>query len=119
MKNHRLNKSIVIAGCVTAIVGLTLFVAIDQQKNVPEPAGSQQAAADKAASVGNLIDGLEARLADSPDDAKGWILLARSHDHLGNNERAWSAYSHARDLGMTDESLEIKLAANIVGSLEQ
>lgn len=116
MKSHLLDKPGVIASCVVALVGLTLFVVVEKQESHAGAAATQQLATDKAASVGTLIDGLEARLAASPEDAKGWLLLARSHDHLGNNEEAWNAYARARDLGMPDQSLEIKLAANIVGS---
>ena len=76
-------------------------------------AETTQASPGRSASVGSLIGGLESRLAENPEDAKGWLLLARSHDHLGDNAKAWNAYSRARGLGLTDEALELKLAANI------
>ena len=118
MKNNRLIKTAITAACVALLVGATLFAVIGQQDSVAQQTEGPAVVSDKTASVGALVGGLEARLAANPDDPKGWILLARSHDHLGNKEEAWDAYSRARDLGMTDDALELKLAANMVGSLD-
>ena len=67
----------------------------------------------KAASVTNLVGGLEAKLSQNPNDAKGWLLLAKSHDHLGDRQAAWAAYARARELGLNDNSFEIELVANM------
>lgn len=119
MNNNRIIKTIFALTCVAVLVGATLFAVVGRQNSVGEQVDLAQVATDKSASVGALVGGLEARLAANPKDAKGWILLARSHDHLGNSDRAWSAYSRARELGMTDATLELKLAANMVGSLQK
>lgn len=63
------------------------------------PAASEQA---KAASVTELLAGLEQRLEENPDDAKGWLLLAKSYDHVGRPEDAAAAYDKARELGLSD-----------------
>ena len=68
---------------------------------------------EKTASVGNLIGGLERRLEDDPNDGKGWLLLAKSHDHLGNTAAAWKSYARAKELGANDDALETKLAARL------
>lgn len=57
-------------------------------------------------SVASMVDGLRARLDKKPDDADGWILLARSYEHLGRNQEAASAYDRAKQLGKTDATLE-------------
>lgn len=62
----------------------------------------------KVGSVTSLLSGLEARLAENPDDAKGWLLLAQSYDHLGHAADARSAYAKATALGMTDSDLEAR-----------
>jgi hypothetical protein len=54
------------------------------------------------ASVGDLVAGLRARLEQEPDDASGWLLLARSYDHLGRHQEAMIAYQRARMLGRGD-----------------
>lgn len=119
MTNNRLVKTFITVSCIAVLVGATLFAVVGQQGSADNQIESTSVASDKAASVGTLVGGLEERLTSNPEDAKGWILLARSHDHLGNEGEAWSAYSRARELGMIDEALELKLAANMVGSLEQ
>lgn len=62
----------------------------------------------KAGSVESLLGGLEQRLADNPDDGKGWLLLARSYDHLGRRDAARDAYEKAAALGAADAGLEVK-----------
>lgn len=119
MIKHPLKHTLFVASAVIVLAGLALFAVTDRQDTVEIQAETSQPTQDRSASVGSLIGGLEARLAENPDDAKGWLLLARSHDHLGNDDEAWNAYSRARELGMNDETLELKLAANMVGALDQ
>lgn len=63
----------------------------------------------KAASVTTLLAGLEQRLRENPDDASGWLLLAKSYDHLGRSRDAAAAYDKAATLGLTDNVLEARL----------
>lgn len=63
----------------------------------------------KAASVSDLLAGLEQRLQENPDDAKGWLLLAKSYDHLGRDDAAAAAYDKAVALGISDIGLEARL----------
>ncbi len=96
----------VLLTAVVAFVAASFYFVIDAPTEASNPGN-------KLASVTSLIGGLEARLAKDPNDAKGWLLLAKSHDHLGNRDAAWAAYTRAQDLGMSDEALEIRLTANI------
>jgi len=68
----------------------------------PAPRSTTPARQDttSVAPVGDLVAGLEQRLAQSPDDAKGWVLLAQSYQFLGNAERAEAAVARAVALGM-------------------
>ena len=63
----------------------------------------------KAASVNTLLVGLEQRLEENPDDADGWLLLAKSYDHLGRSGDAVAAYDKASALGISDSKLEARL----------
>jgi len=119
MTRHPLINTLFVVGIVIVLAGLALFAVADRQDDVMITAETPQVSQDKSASVGSLIGGLEARLAENPEDGKGWLLLARSHDHLGNNDTAWNAYTRAREFGQTDEALELKLAANLVGEFEE
>jgi tetratricopeptide (TPR) repeat protein len=66
------------------------------------------------ASVGTLVDGLKSRLAQETDDAGGWLLLARSYEHLGRYQDATDAYERAKSLGKADSDLEKTLLAGRV-----
>jgi hypothetical protein len=55
-----------------------------------------------AAPISGLVSGLRDRLEQTPDDADGWLLLARSYEHLGRRSDAELAYEHARSLGKSD-----------------
>ncbi len=121
MNREFFSKPAVLAPVVVAFVAAALYIVIDapdEAFTVNRTTFAPQSMADedtgqKAASVTSLVGGLEARLAENPDDAKGWLLLAKSHDHLGDRNAAWAAYARAKELGMSDDSLEIKLAVNL------
>ena len=57
----------------------------------------------------SLVERLSESLQDEPDDASGWLLLARAYEHQGRREEALVALDRARDLGITNTELEIKL----------
>ena len=48
-----------------------------------------------------------------PDDAAGWLLLAKSYRHLDRIEDARAAYSRATALGKSDASLDSSLNADV------
>jgi len=62
------------------------------------------------ASVGDLVDGLAERLKQNPDDAGGWLLLAKSYRHLERRDDAEQAYARAKALGSPDDDLEAWLS---------
>lgn len=57
-------------------------------------------------SVASLVSGLEERLANAPDDAKGWLLLAKTYQHLGRIDDARAALDKAVALGQSDTEFE-------------
>ena len=65
----------------------------------------------RAASVSSLLAGLESRLEQNPLDGKGWLLLAKSYDHLGRSDEARTAYDKASALGATDPGFESTIAS--------
>ena len=70
---------------------------------------SHESDAKRAASVNALLAGLEQRLEEDPQDAKRWLLLAKSYDHLGRTADAAAAYEKASELGISDDALEARL----------
>ena len=114
-------KPAVVATAVIVFVAASLYVVVDSPDEVQTlnraTIEAQTMAGDtndqKALSVTSLIGGLEAKLAENPEDAKGWLLLAKSHDHLGDRRAAWVAYTRAKELGISDDTFEIQLTANM------
>jgi cytochrome c-type biogenesis protein CcmH len=52
--------------------------------------------ADRQAMIRGMVDGLEARLSENPQDLEGWQRLIRARMVLGEEERARAAYAEAR-----------------------
>jgi hypothetical protein len=81
-------------------------------------AGGEQPSSGNLGSVDSLLAGLEEKLAANPDDAKGWLLLAKSYSHLGRTEDARVAYARATALGLQDADVEASLnGANSVATV--
>lgn len=64
-----------------------------------------------AAPIGDLIGGLEARLATEPDDVKGWALLAQSYAFVGDTAGAERALQRAVALGADEQALRAQVQA--------
>jgi cytochrome c-type biogenesis protein CcmH len=52
-----------------------------------------------------MVDGLAQKLKQRPDDAEGWVLLARSYQALGRFSQSVDAYAHAEALVHDDPNL--------------
>jgi cytochrome c-type biogenesis protein CcmH/NrfG len=74
---------------------------------VAAPAGS----ADRVPPVSSMVAGLRERLEQSPDDAKGWALLAQSYAHMGDPVGAAQATARAVALGMDEQNLRRRIEA--------
>lgn len=95
--------AVVIAACLYFRPGLQpVSAAPDKGKSTTTvmPAGpSRRAGVAALPSVEDMVKQLELRLQAEPDDAKGWVLLGRSYEHLNRHQEAAEAYEHARTLG--------------------
>jgi hypothetical protein len=102
------------AVCLYAFLGAELSADLSTDNSTASQHRATNASATKTAdsslgTVASMIDGLAARLEGEPDDADGWILLARSYLHIDRHAEALDAYEHARALGKTDANLESEL----------
>lgn len=96
------------------LLGVALYAAIGRPDAVPTGAAvrpAPQSTGDvarkqKIASVDQLLAGLEERLREDPDDGEGWLLLAKSYDHLGRRQESLTAYARARELGFDEETAQ-------------
>jgi predicted Zn-dependent protease len=90
--------AILLSGSVIANAGQTLWPdAVSKPTSAPPP-------------VESLVDGLSARLHENPDDAGGWLLLAKSYRFLERRSDARLAYERAAALGKADQELATWLA---------
>lgn len=67
-------------------------------------------------SVATLLDGLEQRLENHPDDVKGWTLLAASYANVGRMSDARRAKARAVELGADPQDIDRQILAAHTGS---
>ena len=72
-----------------------------------DPIAAQNAANDK---VLKMVDGLAERLKASPNNPKGWAMLARSYKVMGRLDEAEQAFEKAGDVVNTDADLLVDYA---------
>jgi hypothetical protein len=70
---------------------------------------AEQSLPSKVPPVASFVDKLEAKLRDHPGDANGWLLLARSYEHVRRPDDARNAYRQAVVLGAEDSVLAERL----------
>jgi len=68
--------------------------------------------------IRGMVEGLAARLETSPNDADGWLRLARSYDVLGEGEAARGALSHAAELRPDDIEIQSSYATALLQKAE-
>ncbi len=89
----------------------------------PGPTPDQMAAAqqmpadDRQAMIRGMVEGLDARLHDDPNDPDGWVRLMRARMVLGETDKAAQAYRDARKAfaGNPDQLASFKQAAQQLG----
>jgi cytochrome c-type biogenesis protein CcmH len=94
----------VIAGVSVPAIAVGLYF------RVGNPAALDPAAAKADAPMGDheiaaLVDNLARKVRERPDDAQGWVLLARSMAALGRHPEAAEAYAHLVKLVPDDASI--------------
>ena len=69
---------------------------------------------EQAQMIRGMVDGLAARLAEQPDDAEGWRMLARSYGVLGETAQAAEAAQQAARLLPDDPGAQVAYAEALV-----
>ncbi len=97
---------------LTASITVAVIAYLDADEDTAHPlttALPESSNERQLAPVAQLVGGLETRLESDPNDAKGWLLLAKSYDHLGETRKASDAYARAVGLGLSDAEFEFRL----------
>jgi len=98
-----------------AIIGRpdAAFSSAGRETGTGSSAPATATAADKkVGSIASLLGGLEEKLQREPNDADGWLLLAKSYQRLGRLTEARDSYAKAKALGQSDAVLESALAGD-------
>ena len=74
-------------------------------------AAQKMAPSDQQAMVEGMINRLEGRLATSPKDADGWIMLIRSRKQMGQDDKAHAALTHGLAAFVGDEPSRARISA--------
>ncbi|PJI38907.1 c-type cytochrome biogenesis protein CcmI [Ferrovibrio sp.] len=79
-------------------------------------AAQQMSAEDRNAMVRSMVERLAERLQENPDDADGWLRLARAREVLGEAEAAREALRRA--VGVAPQRIDVRLALafNLAGT---
>jgi cytochrome c-type biogenesis protein CcmH len=111
-------------------LALLLYIGIGERDIIPrlaESAGGQSAPGHGAGGDGMppldvLVERLEARMAEAPDDAEGWLMLGRTYFAMRDPQKAEGAFEKAYALTPDDPQLLLayaeSIAANNGNSLE-
>ena len=94
------NQSTAATGGVLRSLEQSQSIQVGSQKGpTPEDVRNAEAmpAADRAAMIHNMVDGLAARLEKSPGDVEGWVKLIRARKVLGETNLAEQALGRALD----------------------
>lgn len=111
---------------VVAVAGYRFVGTPDRLASAPgdvatAPASAQQESAHPVtqAQIQQMVDQLAERLKTRPDDADGWVMLARSHVALGQHAQAVTAFRQATRLMPNDSALLADFADALAMSQER
>lgn len=106
---------------VLPVAALALYLKVgDPQAAATVAAAEPPNHANSGADVQAMVSGLAARLAQSPDNLEGWIVLARSYEVQEDFDKASQAYRQAiaaAERGNFPVGLQAKLHADLADAL--
>ncbi|MFN4165570.1 MAG: c-type cytochrome biogenesis protein CcmI [Ferrovibrio sp.] len=103
-------------------LGVALAQAVPQPRPAEAPdrsqveAAQQMSEADRAEMIRGMVDRLAERLKENPDDADGWLRLARAREVLGEMDAAREALRRAVALQPGRVESRVALAFNLAGT---
>ncbi len=108
MLKRRPRWTVVALGAAVAVAAaVSIFFWIDRSRvaKAPSPPAAETSHAVTPEQLAKLAEQLEARLRQAPDDAAGWVMLARSRITLARFDAAAEAYAEAAALRPKDADL--------------
>jgi cytochrome c-type biogenesis protein CcmH len=100
------------------LAAMALYLGIGAPERTSSTPSVQRAAApvadERARPIGDVIAGLEQRLAADPSDIEGWLMLGESQGALGRYAEAANAFRKAAALDPNSAFLEAALAESLI-----
>ena len=98
---------VALGAAVAVAVAVSILIWIDRSRvaKAPSPPAAETSHAVTPEHLAKLAEQLEARLKQAPDDAAGWVMLARSRITLARFDAAAEAYAKAAGLRPKDADL--------------
>ncbi len=94
--------ALIFVSIVVPVVAFALYYTLGASRTAPAP------------ELPNLVSELDARLAETPDDLQGWMLLGRSRVVLGDFDKAVDAWRNAQRLSPDDPTVLANLGEALV-----
>lgn len=94
-------RTAIVVALAVPILAVSLYLALGNLKGLdPKMADTQDDGSHAISSeqIQAMVDRLEQRLAKQPNDADGWVILARSYEMLERYEKSSAAYARALEL---------------------
>ncbi|WP_442593288.1 c-type cytochrome biogenesis protein CcmI [Parapusillimonas sp. JC17] len=91
---HNSRRAAAVVGIVLPVAALLVYAYLGSPA-ATRPAPAPSAATMTQADVQKMVESLEARLKENPDDPEGWLMLGRSYRYFGRYADAAQAFSKA------------------------
>lgn len=101
LRRHSSKQAAIALAIVLPVAATLSYLAIGNPAAITSQA-AQSAPAMTQADVQAMVDSLAARLASNPDDANGWLMLARSYRYFERYADAAAAFAKATKVIQTD-----------------
>lgn len=83
-------------------------------KDLEAPSEGRPKSTDQSDMILGMVQGLAARLQDNPDNLDGWLMLAKSHQVLGQPEKQLEALRRALEIAPNNPNIIGRLARAIL-----
>jgi cytochrome c-type biogenesis protein CcmH len=93
-----------------AVIGLGLYAVLGQPQLPAQPLAERPELAARTMDLDDAIDRIEARLAEAPDDVRGWQVIAPAYTELARYADAANAYRQVIGLSGPTPDLQTDLA---------
>ncbi|MGE4337153.1 MAG: c-type cytochrome biogenesis protein CcmI [Pigmentiphaga sp.] len=117
VQRHQSKRSAIALAILLPLAASLTYLSLGSPEALTASA-EQASARITPADVQTMVNSLEARLAQSPDDPEGWLMLARSHRYFGNHENAALAFAEAASIVRTNPLALAEYADSLAKSSE-